>query len=88
MAKTARAETQPLSIEDEITQAAIERLEQGADGRLREIMVSLTRHLHGFIRDIEPTEEEWLAAFSIFLKKLFLLLCRRIWVARKVSRTG
>ena len=62
MAKTARVETQPLTIEDEITQAAIERLEQGADGRLREIMVSLTRHLHGFIREIEPTEEEWLAA--------------------------
>ena len=50
------------SIEDEITQAAIERLEQGADGRLRDIMISLTRHLHGFIREIEPTEEEWLAA--------------------------
>ena len=25
-------------------------------------MISLTRHLHGFIRDVEPTEEEWLAA--------------------------
>lgn len=50
------------SIEDEITKAAIERLEQGAEGRLRDIMISLTRHLHGFIREIEPTEEEWLAA--------------------------
>ena len=62
MAKTARAETQPVSIEDEITQEAIGRLEKGAEGRLRDIMVSLTRHLHGFIREIEPTEEEWLAA--------------------------
>ena len=62
MAKTARAETQPVSIEDEITREAIERLEKGAEGRLRDIMVSLTRHLHGFIREIEPTEEEWLAA--------------------------
>ena len=25
-------------------------------------MISLTRHLHGFIRDVEPTEEEWMAA--------------------------
>ena len=62
MAKAARAETQPVSIEDEITQEAIGRLEKGAEGRLRDIMVSLTRHLHGFIREIEPTEEEWLAA--------------------------
>ena len=62
MSKTARAEAQPASIEDEITQEAIERLEVGAEGRLRDIMISLTRHLHGFIREIEPTEEEWLAA--------------------------
>ena len=64
MPKTARTETQPPSIEDEITQEAIERLERGAEGRMREIMVSLTRHLHGFIREIEPTEEEWLAAIQ------------------------
>ena len=50
------------SIEDEITQVAIARLESGAEGRMRDIMVSLTRHVHGFIREIEPTEEEWLAA--------------------------
>ena len=29
---------------------------------MRDIMLSLTRHLHGFIRDVEPTEEEWMAA--------------------------
>ncbi|GAB04546.1 hydroxyquinol 1,2-dioxygenase [Gordonia amarae] len=27
--------------------------------RLREIMVSLTKHLHAFIRDVRLTEEEW-----------------------------
>ena len=52
------------SIEDEITQAAIERLEEGAEGRTQDILISLTRHLHGFIREIEPTEEEWLAAIQ------------------------
>ena len=35
---------------------------ESAEGRMRDIMLSLTRHLHGFIREIEPTEEEWLAA--------------------------
>ena len=62
MPKSARAEAQPASLEDEITQAAIERLQEGGEGRLQEIMISLTRHLHGFIRDVEPTEEEWMAA--------------------------
>jgi hydroxyquinol 1,2-dioxygenase len=30
-----------------------------ADPRLREILESLVRHLHGFIREVEPTFEEW-----------------------------
>jgi hydroxyquinol 1,2-dioxygenase len=29
------------------------------DDRLREIMRSLVRHLHGFLRDVRLTEEEW-----------------------------
>ena len=62
MPKSARAEVQPASLEDEITQAAIERLQEGGAGRMQDIMISLTRHLHGFIRDVEPTEEEWMAA--------------------------
>ena len=62
MPKTARAEAQAPSAEDEITQTAIKRLQEGGEGRLQEIMISLTRHLHGFIRDVEPTEEEWMAA--------------------------
>ena len=62
MPKTARAGAQTASAEDEITQAAIQRVEETAEGRMRDILLGLTRHLHGFIRDVEPTEEEWLAA--------------------------
>ena len=62
MPKTARAEAQAPSVEDRITQTALQRVEESAEGRMRDIMLSLTRHLHGFIREIEPTEEEWLAA--------------------------
>jgi hydroxyquinol 1,2-dioxygenase len=29
------------------------------DARLREVMQSLVRHLHGFLRDVRLTEEEW-----------------------------
>ena len=62
MSKFARAEAQTPSAEEQITQAAIQRVEEAAEGRMRDILLSLTRHLHGFIREIEPTEEEWLAA--------------------------
>ena len=62
MAETAFAEAQTASAEDEVTRAAIQRVEESAEGRMRDILLSLTRHLHGFIREIEPTEEEWLAA--------------------------
>jgi protocatechuate 3,4-dioxygenase beta subunit len=29
------------------------------DPRLRQVMTSLVRHLHGFVKDVELTEEEW-----------------------------
>ena len=62
MPETARADTQTLSPEDEVTQTVLQRVQESAEGRTRDIMMSLTRHLHGFIREIEPTEEEWLTA--------------------------
>ena len=62
MPKTASAEAKTISAEDEITQEAIRRVEDCAEGRTRELLLALTRHLHGFIREIEPTEAEWLAA--------------------------
>ena len=48
--------------EDAITRAALKRLEEGAQGRTREVLCALTRHLHAFIREIEPSEPEWHAA--------------------------
>lgn len=34
------------------------------DPRLRQIMTSLTRHLHDFVRDVRPTPEEWRQAID------------------------
>src|SRR5690242_10222243 len=34
----------------------------GAPDRLRTVLVSLVRHLHGFIRDVGLTQREWEAA--------------------------
>ena len=34
------------------------------DPRLREVMTSLVRHLHAFVKDVELTDEEWLEAIG------------------------
>jgi catechol 1,2-dioxygenase len=40
-------------------------MERTSDPRLREIMVSLVKHLHGFIRDVHLTEAEFREAAAI-----------------------
>ena len=50
--------------ETTLTEAAVARLNQCGDPRFKQIMSSLIRHLHAFVRDIEPTEEEWFNAIK------------------------
>src|SRR3984957_15266382 len=50
--------------EDNITDVVLERWKDLPDPRLRQIMQSLIKHLHGFVRDIEPTEAEWATAID------------------------
>lgn len=45
--------------EHNITDAVIARLGECQDVRLKEVMTSLVRHLHGFVRDVRLTEREW-----------------------------
>jgi catechol 1,2-dioxygenase len=44
--------------ESNITEATLARFADTPDPRLRQVMSALIRHLHGFIRELEPTEEE------------------------------
>jgi hydroxyquinol 1,2-dioxygenase len=50
--------------EDNLTDVALERWKDIPDPRLRQIMQSLIKHLHGFVRDIEPTQAEWATAID------------------------
>lgn len=50
---------------DDVTPAVLKVMEQTADPRLREIMVSLIKHLHGFVRETRLTEDEFRAATAI-----------------------
>jgi hydroxyquinol 1,2-dioxygenase len=45
--------------ERNITEAVIARAGSQASPRVREVMASLTRHLHDFVREVRLTEEEW-----------------------------
>ncbi|MFZ2158307.1 MAG: dioxygenase [Bradyrhizobium sp.] len=51
--------------QQDVTVAATAVMERTSDPRLREIMVSLVRHLHGFIRDVRLTEAEFREATAI-----------------------
>ena len=47
--------------EQTLMEAVIERVAGTPDPRLREIMISLVKHLHGFVRDVQLTFDEWQA---------------------------
>lgn len=47
-----------------ITEAVVDSFEGTADPRLRELLAGLTRHLHAFVREAEPTMAEWEQAIA------------------------
>ena len=50
--------------EANVTEAVIQTFEGTPNERLKEIMTSLVKHLHAFIRDVNLTEAEWLAGIQ------------------------
>jgi protocatechuate 3,4-dioxygenase beta subunit len=80
--------------EDDITAETIRRFEGTPDPRLRQIMVSLTRHLHGFIKDVQLTEREWFEAIRFLtatghkcddIRQEFILLSDTLGVSMVVD---
>jgi len=49
----------PYVTEQNLTDIVLERWQQIPDPRLRQVMQAAIKHLHGFVREIEPTGEEW-----------------------------
>lgn len=47
-----------------ITDAVIETFADTPNPRLKEIMTSLVKHLHAFIREVDLTEQEWFAGIQ------------------------
>ncbi|KGD49632.1 pnpC [Burkholderia pseudomallei MSHR7500] len=45
-----------------LTEQVVASFANTPDARLRTLMQSLVRHVHAFVREVEPTEAEWMAA--------------------------
>jgi hydroxyquinol 1,2-dioxygenase len=54
--------------EETATEAVLASFATTADPRLREVMEAFTRHLHAFVRDVEPTQAEWEAAIGFLTR--------------------
>ena len=88
--------------EDTITQAVLARLAACESPRVREVSEALVRHLHAFVREIEPTQDEWLRAIRFLtetghtcsdVRQEFILLSDTLGVSMLVDainhrRTG
>lgn len=51
-----------------ITEAVLERVAAAPDARLRQISEALVRHLHDFVREVEPTQAEWAAGIDFLTR--------------------
>jgi hypothetical protein len=51
--------------QEEVSDAVLGVMERTAEPRLREIMISLVEHLHGFVREVRLTKDEFQAATGI-----------------------
>jgi hydroxyquinol 1,2-dioxygenase len=58
----------PYVNEQNLTDVVLERWKDVPNPRLKQIMQSLIKHLHGFVRDIEPTEKEWATAIDFLTR--------------------
>jgi Catechol dioxygenase N terminus len=50
-----------------VTDAVVEAVYRVEDARLREILLALVRHLHGFVREVRLTEREFQQAAGIIV---------------------
>jgi catechol 1,2-dioxygenase len=68
--RVAKAKKKPIYFsEDESEKAVISRMDKKqVDPRLYEVMTSLVKHMHAFIKDVEPTFEEWMAGIQFLTK--------------------
>lgn len=68
MSDVAGVSPEQQAVEQTLVDTVVASFDACEDTRLKEVMVSLTRHLHAFIRDVRLTEDEWAAAIEFLTK--------------------
>jgi hydroxyquinol 1,2-dioxygenase len=58
----------PYVTEQNLTKVVLDRWMAVPDPRLRQVMQSFIKHLHAFVRDIEPTQAEWATAIDFLTR--------------------
>ena len=53
--------------EENLTEAVLRQM-NAQNPRVQQVATSLVRHLHAFIREVEPTEEEWFTAIDFLTR--------------------
>jgi hydroxyquinol 1,2-dioxygenase len=80
--------------EGNFTDAVLARLEKTDNPRLKQILTSLIRHAHAFVRDVELTDEEWMAGIQFLTavghmcddkRQEFILLSDTLGISRLVD---
>lgn len=54
--------------EKTLTAEVLKRVGRAPDKRTREVMRSLVKHLHAFVREVRPTQEEWFKGIQFLTK--------------------
>jgi hydroxyquinol 1,2-dioxygenase len=50
--------------EKQLTPEVIRRMRKTKNPRLKQVMGSLVKHLHAFVREVKPTQEEWMTGIQ------------------------
>ncbi|MFK0007706.1 dioxygenase [Paenarthrobacter sp. NPDC090520] len=61
---TQQISAEQVAVEQQLVDTVVASFDKAEDPRLKELMQSLTRHLHNFLREVRLTEDEWNAAIE------------------------
>ena len=61
---THQISAEQVAVEQQLVDTVVASFSKAEDQRLKQLMQSLTRHLHNFLREVRLTEEEWNAAIG------------------------
>src|SRR3546814_19313207 len=48
----------------DLAQAVVDRMDDCQDARFKQVMTSLVKHAHAFVRDVQLTPDEWMTAIQ------------------------